>query len=70
MKVDALIEIFIAPKKFRKFNENYKEKIEALNKFVEEVLDECFADEVFIPYELKERRKKFPQAFEFLSEFI
>ncbi|WP_141503285.1 hypothetical protein [Paenibacillus luteus] len=70
LKVDALIEIYISPKKFRKFNNHDKEKIEELNKYVEEVLDKCFADEVFIPYDLKERRKKYPQAFKYLSEYM
>ncbi|MFC3747662.1 ATP-binding protein [Paenibacillus sp. GCM10012306] len=70
VKVDTLIEIFITPKKFRKYNKRDKEKIAALNKYVEEALDSCFADGVFIPYELKERRGKFPQAFEYLSEYI
>lgn len=70
LKVDTLIEIFIAPKKFKKYNEHDREKIEALNKYVEEVLDKCLADRVFIPYELKERRERFPQAFEYLSEYI
>ncbi|MFB9278671.1 ATP-binding protein [Cohnella cellulosilytica] len=70
LKVDTLIEIFIAPKKFRRFNSNDKEKIEALNKFVEDVLDKCFADEAFIPYELEKRKKRFPRAFDFLAEYI
>jgi hypothetical protein len=41
MKVDTLIEIFIKPKKFRKYSSYNREKIETLNKFVEEVLDKC-----------------------------
>ncbi|OMF21913.1 hypothetical protein BK133_27475 [Paenibacillus sp. FSL H8-0548] len=70
LKVDTLIEIYIASKKFRKHNKHDKEKIEKLNKYVEEVLDKCFADGGFIPYDLKERREKFPQAFKYLSEYM
>ncbi|MFE6078784.1 ATP-binding protein [Paenibacillus sp. NPDC057886] len=70
LNVDTLIEIFIAPKKIRKYNKDDREKIERINKYFEEVLDHCFEEEVFIPYELKERRDKYPRAFEYLSEYI
>jgi hypothetical protein len=70
LKVDTLMEIFIVPKKSRKYNNKKRENIVALNEFVEETLNNCFADEVLIPYELMDRKEKFPQAYKLLSEYI
>jgi molecular chaperone HtpG len=63
-QIDIAIENYISPRTRRK-----SKKIESKD-YMLEMLNQYFGGDVVIPYDLEERRKKFPKAFHDLKEYM
>ncbi|MDG0809213.1 hypothetical protein [Cohnella rhizosphaerae] len=64
-QIDLVIDHGISPRNIRRKNDNVEYK-----DYIQELLDCYIGRNVVIPYDLEERRKKYPKAFNELESYM